>query len=57
MNSAQIELGRENLAAVREWFVSHLCGTQVECARALGLSVMAVNRHVRTIRAEWKRST
>lgn len=57
MNNAQIELGRENLAAVREWFVSHLCGTQVECARALGLSVMAVNRHVRTIRSEWKRSS
>lgn len=55
MNHKQVGLGRENLEAVREWFTSHLCGTQVECARALGLSVMAVNRHVRTIRAEWKR--
>lgn len=57
MNHAQIELGRENFEAVRKWFSDHLCGTQVECAKALGLSAMAVNRHVRTIRSEWKRSS
>lgn len=48
------EIGRENLEAVREFFAAHLCATQAECARALGLSVMAVNRHVRTIRSEWR---
>lgn len=54
MNHIQVELGESNLAAVRRWFASHLCGTQVECAKALGLSAMAVNRHVKTIRAEWR---
>lgn len=52
-NWKQVDLGRENLAAVREYFSSHLCATNRECAAALGLSVMAVGRHVKTIRAEW----
>lgn len=47
-------IGDLNLARVRRWFRQHLCGTQRECAEALGLSVMAVNRHVATIRAEWR---
>lgn len=55
MNWKQMALGDKNLALVRQWFETHLCGTQTECAKALGLSAMAVNRHVRTIRAEWKR--
>lgn len=46
--------GQDNLSAVRAWFESHLCGTQVECARALGLSAMAVNRHAKKIREEWR---
>jgi DNA invertase Pin-like site-specific DNA recombinase len=54
MNWVQIELGEENREAVRRFFQQHLCATQVECAAALGLSAMAVNRHVRSIRAEWK---
>lgn len=54
MNNKQIEVGRDNLQAVREFMLSHLCATQQECAKALGLSVMAVNRHVKTIRSEWK---
>lgn len=49
------EIGRKNREAVREWFRTHLGGTQVECAADLGLSVMAVNRHVKAIRREWKR--
>lgn len=51
---SQLQLGRDNLAAVRAFFASHLCATQRECAQALGLSVMAVNRHVKTIREEWR---
>lgn len=49
-----VKMGEENLERVRAWFGSHLCGTQRECADALGLSVMAVNRHVKTIRAGWR---
>lgn len=54
MNYLQVELGQENLDAVKKFFRTHLCATQRECAESLGLSVMAVNRHVRTIRAEWR---
>lgn len=54
MNYLQVELGQENLDAVKKFFRTHLCATQRECAEYLGLSVMAVNRHVRTIRAEWR---
>lgn len=54
MNWRQIELGEENREAVRRFFQQHLCATQTECAKALGISAMAVNRHVRSIRAEWK---
>lgn len=50
----QTQTGRANLERVRSFFERHLCATQRECAEALGLSVMAVNRHVRTIRGEWK---
>jgi predicted ArsR family transcriptional regulator len=56
MNSTQIELGEENREAVRKFFSTHLCCTQVECAKALGLSSMAVNRHVKAIRAEWRKA-
>lgn len=54
MNTVQVNLGIENLERVRAFFKRHLCATQRECAEALGLSVMAVNRHVRAIRSEWK---
>ena len=47
------EVGIFNLERVRRWYRDHLGGKQQECADALGLSVMAVNRHVRTLRAEW----
>lgn len=49
----QLELGRANLERVRTYFREHLCATNRECAQALGLGVMAVGRHVATIRAEW----
>ncbi len=50
----QLELGRANLERVRTFFSEHLCATNQECAKALGLGVMAVGRHVATIRAEWR---
>lgn len=55
MNHKQVKLGEDNLAAVRKYFETHLCAKQTECAKALDLSVMAVNRHVETIRAEWRK--
>ncbi|MDQ0996932.1 hypothetical protein QFZ34_002114 [Phyllobacterium ifriqiyense] len=51
MNHKQIAVGQDNLSAVLNYFKTHLCATNVECAEALGLSVMAVGRHVKTIRA------
>lgn len=56
MNWKGVEEGEKNREAVRRWFQSHLCGTQAECAADLGLSPMAVNRHVRAIRSEWKQT-
>lgn len=47
-------VGAINRARVRIWFRDHLCGTQRECSEALMLSVMAVNRHVKEIRSEWR---
>jgi DNA-binding Lrp family transcriptional regulator len=47
-------IGKNNLDEVRRYFETHLCATQTECAEYLGLSPMAVNRHVKKIRAEWQ---
>lgn len=47
-------IGDLNRARVRRWYRDHLGGKQAECAADLGLSVMAVNRHVAQMRAEWK---
>lgn len=48
------KIGATNLERVRRWYRDHLGGAQHECAKALDLSVMAVNRHVKTLRAEWR---
>lgn len=47
-------IGDENHRRIRLFFETHLCATQVECARELGLSPLAVNRHVKRIRKEWR---
>ncbi len=47
------EQGKRNMEMIREFFASHLCATNEECSKALGLSVFAVGRHARKIRAEW----
>lgn len=46
--------GIRNRQRVREFFATHLCATQVECAKVLGLSRGVVGDHVKAIRAEWK---
>ena len=51
----QERVGAENREAVRKWFQDHLCGTQRECAAALGINVCVVGRHVKSIRAEWRK--
>lgn len=47
-------IGAQNLERIRRWFCEHPCGTQRECATDLNLSVVAVGRHVKTIRSEWR---
>lgn len=51
--SPGVRIGHENREAVRKFFAEHIGCTNVECAKALGLSVMAVGRHIKTLREEW----
>lgn len=48
--------GRENLRRVREFLLRHPGAKQVDIAKALGLSTMAVSRHVRVIRDSWSKA-
>jgi len=52
-----VVVSEANRKAIRKYFREHLGCTNVECADALGLSVVAVGRHVRRIRAEWNHNT
>lgn len=54
MKHKQIEVGEENFRRIKKFFQQNLCATQRECADALNLSVMTVNRHTKKIREEWK---
>jgi predicted ArsR family transcriptional regulator len=47
-------IGSENREAVRSYFANHIGCTNKECSAALGLSVMAVGRHVARLRREWQ---
>ena len=47
------KIGHENREAVRAYFADHIGCTQLECAKALGLGVMAVGRHIKALRSEW----
>lgn len=47
------KIGHDNREAVREYFLNHVGITRRECAKALGLSEMAVGRHIATLRSEW----
>jgi predicted ArsR family transcriptional regulator len=48
------QIGQSNREAVRDYFLTHIGATNVECAKALGLSVEAVGRHIKTLRREWE---
>lgn len=48
-------IGQENREAVRAFFTGHVGCTHVECGKALGLSSVAVGRHVATLRKEWSK--
>jgi len=52
-HSPGAKIGHENREAVRQFFTSHIGCTNIECAKALGLSVFAVGRHIATLREEW----
>lgn len=53
MNHKQIQLGRQNLAAVRAFFKAYPCATNIECSNSLGINQHRVGAHVRTIRSEY----
>lgn len=53
MNWRQVEKGETNREAVRCLLKAHLGISRTEIAEILGLSKMAVTRHVTAIRAEW----
>lgn len=46
-------VGLANRVSVLCWFRDHPGGTNRECAKALGLSEMAVGRHAKAIRQTW----
>lgn len=49
-------IGHENRERVREYFLTHVGCSNVDCSKALGLSVYAVGRHVAKLREEWAAS-
>ncbi|WP_394118237.1 winged helix-turn-helix domain-containing protein [Xanthobacter lutulentifluminis] len=53
MPSPGYKIGADNRAAVRALLASHLGISRREISERLGLSPMAVTRHVAAIRAEW----
>jgi len=46
-------IGEANTRAVLAWLLAHPGGTNRECAEAVGLTEMAIGRHVKKIRAMW----
>ena len=54
IRTSKQEPAAHNLRRVREYFSTHICATQRECAAALCLSIMEINQHVEKIRREWK---
>lgn len=49
------EVSKKNLADIKEYFEKNPYSTQADCARALGLNPVTVNRHVKTLRQEMKK--
>jgi predicted ArsR family transcriptional regulator len=48
-------IGAANRERVRNFLATHIGATNRECAEALGLGIMAVGRHVKTLRSEWQK--
>lgn len=46
-------IGAANRQRVLDWLMRHPGATNNECAKATGLSIMAVSRHVKAIRQLW----
>lgn len=46
-------IGEANTRAVLAWLLVHPGGSNRECAEAVGLTEMAIGRHVKKIRAMW----
>lgn len=53
MSGPGYQIGHDNREAVRTYFLAHVGVTNRECAKALGLSEIAVGRHIATLRQEW----
>ena len=47
-------IGDNNRDRIKTYMLEHVGATNVECGRALGLSVMAVGRHIKGLKAEWR---
>jgi hypothetical protein len=47
-------VGLEYHERIRTYFQTHLCASQKQCARDLGIDISTVRKHVALIRAEWR---
>ena len=47
------QIGDANRERVREWLITHVGGTNIECAKAIGMNHCTVGRHVKALRKEW----
>ena len=47
-------IGERNRDLVDKFMRAHVGATNQECSHALGISAIAVGRHVATLKAEWK---
>ena len=47
-------IGDNNRDRIKTYMLEHIGATNVECSKAIGLSVMAVGRHIKGMRAEWR---
>ena len=46
-------IGYDHREQVRAFFASHIGCTNIECGKAIGLSVYSVGRHIAKLRKEW----
>ena len=53
-NAVGRAIGARNRDRIRTYMLDHIGATNAECGQALGLSDMAVGRHIMALKAEWK---